>query len=98
MTSIDEILANPKILKGKIPNDIIPLFQDNPNWAIDTTKKGRNKGKGVVFREVTSEGNFTGRIIQWHPGDSTYHGPDPYWKVSTGEGGTVRIGGENFKE
>jgi len=52
----------------------------------------------VVFREVTSEGNFTGRIIQWHPGDSTYHGPDPYWKVSTGEGGTVRIGGENFKE
>ncbi|MBC6473465.1 MAG: hypothetical protein GDA48_12140 [Hormoscilla sp. GM102CHS1] len=61
MTSIDDILANPQILKGKIPNDIISLFQDNPNWAIDTTKKGRNKGSGVprsnIRRKLHRENN-----------------------------------------
>ena len=38
--------------------------------------------------------HFTGKYIQWHPGGG-HHGPDPYWKVSSPQGGTVRVGAYN---
>jgi RHS repeat-associated protein len=30
------------------------------------------------------------RLLQYHPGGG-HHGPNTYWKVSSGEGGVIRI-------
>jgi hypothetical protein len=50
------------------------------------------KGGGLILREMEN-GERTGRFLQWHPGGG-HHGPDPYWKFSSGESGTLRyLGG-----
>jgi hypothetical protein len=42
------------------------------------------------YRREVIDGKETGRQIQFHPGGG-HHGPDSYWKVSSGEHGVIRI-------
>lgn len=44
-----------------------------------------------MLREMNSKGSdYTGRMIQYHPGSSRHYKSSPYWKVSSGTGGTTR--------
>jgi len=87
---LDDVLGNPNVLRGKTPADLGQAAGRSANWVQGTLGKGAHKGQGAVWREVNAAGNLTGRMIQWHPGGG-HHGPNPYWKVSTGEGGITRI-------
>lgn len=50
-------------------------------------KQSKNQGKGLVIRNP----NDDGKLIQFHPGNSTYHGDLPYWKVTSGSTGKIRF-------
>jgi hypothetical protein len=92
--AVDDIFANPTTLQGKSPADIQPTIDEAANsgkWELGTLRQGSHRGQGMVLREVNEHGKYTGRMIQWHPGGG-HHGPEPYWKVSSPQGGTVRIG------
>ena len=90
--NVAHILKNPSILRGKRPEDIAAIIEETKaaGWEVGPLGRGTHKGQGLMLREVKG-GKLTGRIIQWHPGGG-HHGDQPYWKVSTPEGGTVRIG------
>lgn len=88
LESIDDIIANPNLLKGKGPAQIEGLVGKTPGWKIEKLGKGKHKGMGMILREYGDKGP-TGRMIQWHPGGG-HHGSQPYWKVSSGNG-TFRI-------
>jgi hypothetical protein len=62
----------------------------NEGWKVERLGQGSDAGQGLMIREL-KDGKLTGRIIQWHPGGGR-HGPEPYWKVSSPEGDTRRIG------
>jgi hypothetical protein len=90
---IQNIFDNPWQLNGKAPGDISDVTdwaQEN-GWRVETLGRGSHEGEGFVLREYTPDGQPTGRMIQWHPGGG-HHGPDPYWKISSGPTGTQRIG------
>jgi hypothetical protein len=90
--TLGEVLNDPTLLAGRLPSDIRAVIGEarRAGWSVATLGRGSHVGDGLVLREVR-EGRFTGRLIQWHPG-SGHHGPEPYWKVSTPERGTIRIG------
>ena len=90
-TSLGSVLKNPSQLKGLLPQNLPGLIEEavRLGWRVETLGRGSHKGQGLVLREVVN-GKLTGRIIQWHPGGG-HHGPNPYWKVSTGTGGTLRV-------
>ncbi|MEK6300444.1 MAG: RHS repeat-associated core domain-containing protein [Acidobacteriota bacterium] len=89
--AIEEILADAWKLAGKTPAQIQAKIGKLPgNWKVETLGKGKHKGQGWLLREHSANGP-TGRIIQHHPGGG-HHGPAPYWKVSSGQSGTVRVG------
>ena len=56
----------------------------NEKLQIGTLSKGSHMGQGL---KVTWGGD---RLLQYHPGGG-HHGPDSYWKISSGETGTIRI-------
>lgn len=44
-----------------------------------------SRAEGWVLREMNSTGtDYTGRMIQYHPGTPRHFNGMPYWKVSTG--------------
>jgi hypothetical protein len=88
---IEDVFSNPQVLQGTIPDEVHQLLQNAPNWRLEQLRRGSHVGQGFVFREYTARGDPTGRVIQWHPGGG-HHGPLPYWKVSSGRGGVVRVG------
>ena len=89
--SIDNAFKNPNLLRGSSPEKIAQLVEGDPSWEIGTLGRGAHAGQGLTIREVLPNGRYSGRMIQWHPGGG-HHGPEPYWKVSSPEGGTVRCG------
>ena len=47
------------------------------------------------LRELNSRGNeFTVRYIQYHLGSPRHYEGAPYWKISSGKGGTQRFPSE----
>ncbi|MDX1946443.1 MAG: hypothetical protein SFU86_13670 [Pirellulaceae bacterium] len=61
-------------------------------WVETPLKQGDHAGQGMILWEMEN-GKETGRFLQWHPGGG-HHGPDPYWKFTSGESGTLRyLGG-----
>ncbi len=61
-------------------------------WVEEKLAKGSHKGEGLILREIV-DGKRTDTFLQWHPGGG-HHGPDPYWKFSSGKSGTMRtVGG-----
>jgi RHS repeat-associated protein len=92
----DEFFTNPSkfINSNTRPSDIQGHIDDllaTGHWEMDTLGRGSQQGEGMMLREITPSGNYTGRVIQWHPGGG-HHGPQPYWKISSPQGGTIRIG------
>ncbi len=90
ISSVDDVMSNPNALAGKTPTEVEAIIGNAPGWKVETLGKGSQKGNGWVLREYTPQGNPTGRQIRWHPGGG-HHGPDPYWKVNTGQGQTGEI-------
>ena len=88
LESVDDVFANPNLLKGQSPAQVSGLLGKTPGWKVETLGRGAHKGQGMILREYGSKGP-TGRMIQWHPGGG-HHGSNPYWKVSSGAG-TYRI-------
>jgi len=81
-TKLNDIFESPKILKNMTPDEVKALAQKE-GWEVGTLSKGSHAGEGLTIR------NGKDRLIQWHPGEG-HHGSDPYWKVSSGSGGTGR--------
>lgn len=87
ITSVEDVLTNPSVLAGKTPSEVEAALGESPGWKVETLGRGSRKGQGWVFREYDDAGNPTGRLIRWHPGGG-HHGPDPYWRLSSPQGGT----------
>ena len=94
--NIDEVMENPNILKGHTPETFLKEIGGTPKgWKQDVMRKTRGDNKGFTLRELNSRGNeFTDRYIQYHPGSPRHYGGAPYWKVSSGKGGTQRFPAE----
>ena len=88
--SIDDVLSHPQLLAGKTPQEVEVSLGHSPGWRVETLGRGAHKGQGWVLREYTPQGHPTGRVIRWHPGGG-HHGPEPYWRVSSGVGGVSEI-------
>ena len=94
MNDIEDIFNNPSSLAGKTPDEIQNIIENacaSGDWEKGTLRRGSRRGMGMVLREVMPNGNYTGRMIQWHPGGG-HHGSPPYWKVSSPTTGTIRLG------
>jgi RHS repeat-associated protein len=91
---VERIFENPGILP-KLSTEAhaaeLGRFLEQEGWQVSALGKGSHAGQGMRALELNAEGKMTGRAISWHPG-SGHHGPSPYWKVSSPEGGIVRIG------
>jgi hypothetical protein len=58
-------------------------------WVEGTLNKGRSSGEGWTFRKLNDRGtDYSGEYIQYSPGSPRHFGGNPYWKVSSGNGGT----------
>lgn len=82
--TLDEIYANPKLLGGTSPDQVLRALGNNipPTWRAEALRQGKKGGEGWVLREYTQRGNETGRMLRWHPGGG-HHGIHPYWRVVT---------------
>jgi len=91
---VQEIFSNPKALEkflGESHAGGLGGLLKGLGWDVGTLGKGSHAGQGMRALEVNAEGKMTGRAISWHPGGG-HHGPSPYWKVSSPQGGIVRVG------
>jgi hypothetical protein len=92
LESVDDVIVNPSLLAGKHPAQVENVLRGSPGWETGTLGRGRSAGSGWTFREMNSRGtDYTGRYIQWSPGSLRHFGGEPYWKVSSGDLGTVRL-------
>jgi hypothetical protein len=83
MESAQDVLANPRLINGKTLEHVKSSIGHTPGWIHDVMRRSTTSpGGGWVFREVTDAGEFTGRMIQYHPGTARHFGGKPYWKVS----------------
>jgi len=75
------------ILRGKTPDDIPELIKaaKEAGWNVTTLSHGKDAGKGLKLYNPAGD-----ELISFSPGTSARHG-GPYWKVSSGKGGTRRI-------
>ena len=80
LESVDDVMANPNLLKGKSPLQVEGILGKTPGWRIETLGQGSQKGNGWVLRQYNAKGNPTGQQLRWHPGGG-HHGPTPYWRV-----------------
>ncbi|WP_377325657.1 RHS repeat-associated core domain-containing protein [Pimelobacter simplex] len=89
---VDDVMANPRLLEGVHPAQLENIMRGTPGWEFGVLGRGRSAGSGWTARELNSAGtDFTGRYIQWSPGSPRHFGGAPYWKISSGELGTVRF-------
>ncbi|MBI1928875.1 hypothetical protein HYR99_32100 [Candidatus Poribacteria bacterium] len=91
--SIEDVFDHPALLIGleNDPDSVFNKLKDTPGWKLESMRQGDHSGEGYILREYHENGRETGRMIQWHPGGG-HHGLQPYYKVSSPKGGTVRIG------
>ncbi|GAA1717743.1 RHS repeat-associated core domain-containing protein [Kribbella yunnanensis] len=87
---LERIFDKPSRILDKDPAKIKSVVEKSGNFRTGTLGRGSARGRGFKAQEVNDAGNLTGRNLQWHPGGG-HHGPNPYWKVSSGKG-TERIG------
>jgi hypothetical protein len=88
---LNDIFDNPSQLAGKPLSEVKTLVGEIEfPWVEGTLSKGSHTGLGWTVREMSQSSEYTDRYLQWHPGGGR-HGPNAYWKVSSGVLGTVRI-------
>jgi hypothetical protein len=93
LESVDDVLTNPHVLHGMKPAQVETMIGNTAGWRLEALGQGDHAGQGWLLRQYTDAGEPTGRMIRWHPGGGR-HGPDPYWRVTSGEGGkSPRIAG-----
>ncbi len=92
LRGVDDVMTNPQLLEGQSLDQVKNLLGNSSGWVNDVMRRSTtNPNGGWVLREMNKTGtDFTGRMIQYHPGTSRHFGGAPYWKVSSGSG-TVRI-------
>jgi len=84
LETADDVLANPLLLQGRGAAEVRMAIGGTPGWVDDVMRHSTTHPEGGwVFREMNAGGtDFTGRMIQFHPGTSRHFGGSPYWKVS----------------
>jgi hypothetical protein len=80
LETIDDVMANPMLLSQKSPQEVEAVLAKTPGWKLETLGKGAHQGQGWVLREYNTDGNKTGRMLRWHPGNG-HHGKEPYWRA-----------------
>jgi hypothetical protein len=85
LRSVDDVFANPTLLKGKTPLQVEKILGNTSGWKVETLGKGSQKGNGWLLRQYNSKGNPTGPQIRYHPGGG-HHRPSPYWRVIEPDG------------
>jgi RHS repeat-associated protein len=89
LNSVDDVISNPSSLQGKSLSEVQSVLKNTKGWVEGTLSKGRSAGKGWTFRQLNAAGtDFTDLYIQYSPGSPRHFGGKPYWKVSSGNGGT----------
>jgi len=83
--TVGQIFKSPDMLKSMTPDQVDALVRNAPGWRVGTLQRGGHAGQGWTLRQIDGDG-----YIQWHPGGG-HHGPNPYWKISSGTVGTIRI-------
>jgi RHS repeat-associated protein len=78
--SVDEILANPEILKWKNPGQLLEAMGGlPPGWSVSAARS--TKAPGWKMWDVA----HTNNQIRWSPGGTrSVHPEGPYWRVSSG--------------
>ena len=85
--TIQDIVDDNWVLEGLNPDDLLSELGGIPNgYTITTLVKGTHAGQGWALRELGGNGEYGDVLIRWHPGGGR-HGPDPYWRVSSGPSG-----------
>jgi hypothetical protein len=87
-SSVDDVLADPKLLAGKSADEVSAALNSSRGWAVETLRQGSRSGQGWGLRQYGRNGVPTGRMIRYHPGGG-HHGARPYWRVTSGESGNV---------
>lgn len=91
LESVSDVMANSQLIEGKSLLQVKSATGGANGWVQGTLNQGRSAGKGWMLREMNSKGtDYTGRMIQYHPGTPRHFNGEPYWKVSSGTGGTER--------
>ena len=86
---LDDLLSNPKKLAGVSGKELYNYLLEN---GYDVKPLGKGSFKGIPFEEDGGyKVNWGGdRILQYHPESLSHHG-GAYFKISSGETGTIRI-------
>jgi len=90
LESIHDVLRNPWLLKGRSFQELVAILKIPEGWNVEGLGQGMHRGQGWVLRQYRLDGETTGRMIRWHPGGGR-HGPEPYWRVTSGEYGKSPI-------
>lgn len=87
--NLDDLLTNPDKLSGMSGNELYDYLIKN---GYDVQPLSRGSFKGIPFEEGGGfKVNWGGdRILQYHPENLSHHG-GAYFKISSGETGTIRI-------
>ena len=89
INSLDDLLTNPNKLSGVSGEELYNYLVKN---GYDVKPLNRGSFKGIPFEEGGGfKVNLGGdRILQYHPENLSHHG-GAYFKISSGETGTIRI-------
>lgn len=90
INSLDDLLTNPNKLSGVSGEELYNYLVKN---GYDVKPLNRGSFKDIPFEEGGGfKVNWGGdRILQYHPENLSHHG-GAYFKISSGETGTIRIG------
>lgn len=86
----DRIASHPKMLQAYTPKGLKEALE---NVGYDVKPLNRGKYKGISFEDGGGfKVNYGGdKLLQYHPEGGSHHG-GAYYKISSGEGGTLRYG------
>lgn len=89
INKIDDLLVDPSKLAGVSGDELYEYLIKN---GYDVKPLSKGSYKGIPFEEGGGfKVNWGGdRILQYHPADASHHG-GAYFKISSGETGTIRI-------
>ena len=82
--SVEDVFSNPSLLEGRSLEQVMSEIGDAQGWIHDVMHDSNTHPEGGwVLRELNRRGdNYTGRMIQYHPGTPRHFEGRPYWKIS----------------